>query len=156
MIQVRYLYINVCVKTCMIPFVKSWKQFTSQFVTNVHSLWLVCIVWDSCTYYSRESAWKMYAFDAVGEASIVHSLSCVVQCTQLVMCTRTPISRITCMHTHTHTHTWVHALKWAHTRIAAEDGVQAVRATARFKYDIVLMDGFMPNKTGWEVKITNK
>jgi len=31
-----------------------------------------------------------------------------------------------------------------------------VRATGRFKYDIVLMDGFMPNKTGWEVKITNK
>jgi len=32
----------------------------------------------------------------------------------------------------------------------AEDGVQAVRAAARFSYDLVLMDGFMPNKTGWE------
>ena len=32
----------------------------------------------------------------------------------------------------------------------AEDGVQAVRTVARVSYDMVLMDGFMPNKTGWE------
>lgn len=32
----------------------------------------------------------------------------------------------------------------------AEDGVQAVRAVACVSYDVVLMDGFMPNKTGWE------
>lgn len=32
----------------------------------------------------------------------------------------------------------------------AEDGVQAVKSAARVAYDVVLMDGFMPNKTGWE------
>jgi len=32
----------------------------------------------------------------------------------------------------------------------AEDGVEAVRAAGRVAYDVVLMDGFMPNKTGWE------
>ena len=32
----------------------------------------------------------------------------------------------------------------------AEDGLQAYKSTARVVYDIVLMDGFMPIKTGWE------
>ena len=32
----------------------------------------------------------------------------------------------------------------------AEDGLQALKSTARVVYDIVLMDGFMPIKTGWE------
>jgi len=32
----------------------------------------------------------------------------------------------------------------------AEDGVEAVKAVGRVAYDVVLMDGFMPNKTGWE------
>ena len=32
----------------------------------------------------------------------------------------------------------------------AEDGVEAVKAAGRVSYDVVLMDGFMPNKTGWE------
>jgi CheY-like chemotaxis protein len=32
----------------------------------------------------------------------------------------------------------------------AEDGVEAVRQVGRVAYDVVLMDGFMPNKTGWE------
>ena len=32
----------------------------------------------------------------------------------------------------------------------AEDGVQAVKSAARVAYDVILMDGFMPNKTGWE------
>jgi CheY-like chemotaxis protein len=33
---------------------------------------------------------------------------------------------------------------------AAADGVEAVAATGRAAYDLVLMDGYMPNKTGWE------
>ena len=31
----------------------------------------------------------------------------------------------------------------------ADDGAEAVKATARVSYDVVLMDGFMPIKTGW-------
>jgi CheY-like chemotaxis protein len=33
---------------------------------------------------------------------------------------------------------------------AAADGNEAVAAIGRAAYDLVLMDGFMPNKTGWE------
>ncbi len=33
---------------------------------------------------------------------------------------------------------------------AAADGNEAVAATGRAAYALVLMDGFMPNKTGWE------
>jgi PAS domain S-box-containing protein len=32
----------------------------------------------------------------------------------------------------------------------AEDGADAIKAVQRVAYDVVLMDGFMPNKTGWE------
>jgi len=71
------------------------------------------------------------------------------QCISLVY-THTYIN-ITYMHTYTNTQTCARTLTWAHTRSAAVDGVQAVRATGRIKYDIVLMDGFMHNKTGWEV-----
>uniref|UniRef100_A0A7S4KXC6 Response regulatory domain-containing protein n=1 Tax=Guillardia theta TaxID=55529 RepID=A0A7S4KXC6_GUITH len=35
----------------------------------------------------------------------------------------------------------------------AEDGDQAVKAVLRVPYDVVLMDGFMPNKTGWEATV---
>ena len=35
----------------------------------------------------------------------------------------------------------------------AEDGVEAVKAVDRVLYDVVLMDGFMPNKTGWDATI---
>jgi PAS domain S-box-containing protein len=35
----------------------------------------------------------------------------------------------------------------------AEDGDLAVKLAQRVSYDVILMDGFMPNKTGWEATI---
>ena len=35
----------------------------------------------------------------------------------------------------------------------AEDGVFAVEAALRRRYDLILIDGFMPNKTGWDAAV---
>jgi CheY-like chemotaxis protein len=61
--------------------------------------------------------------------------------------------------THIHKHTYVRSGElgsYTHTpahTLTAEDGDLAVKAAQRVAYDVILMDGFMPNKTGWEATI---
>ena len=44
-----------------------------------------------------------------------------------------------------------HLTHWGYDVREAVDGVQAIEEMARDHFDLVICDGMMPNKTGWDV-----